>query len=93
MLKWQRDVAKSLGHEECDLPAKDELIQFEFITNEVTGERRLYFRHRLLPNVPSGTVNQAAQWGQWQRVLERTLDEASMNDLVESGGIFQEDEK
>jgi hypothetical protein len=69
------------------------MIEMQYITNEVTRERRLYFRfasHVL--NVHGDLrVNMDTysnpQWGPWTRVPELTLEESSMQDLIESGGI------
>jgi hypothetical protein len=64
------------------------MIELEWITNEVTKERRLYYRTMTYYVDASGALNVAhAAWGQWVRVPELTLDESSMQDIIESGGI------
>lgn len=64
------------------------MIELEYITNDKTGERRLYYRTLAGYMDASGALNVAqAKWGPWRRVPEKTLDEASMDDLIESGGI------
>lgn len=64
------------------------MIEMQFITNEVTGERRLYYRQDLLAVDASGGFCPSGKKTAWERVPEKTLDEASFDDLVESGGIF-----
>jgi hypothetical protein len=53
------------------------MIELEWIVNEKTGEKHLYYRE--LPGKPPEI--------HWKRVPTKTLEESSYDDLIESGGI------
>lgn len=64
------------------------MIEMQWITNEVTSERRLYYRCYNGSMDASGALNVArGSWGPWQQVPEKTLDESTWDDVRESGGI------
>lgn len=64
------------------------MIQLEWITNEVTKERRLFYRTITWRVDAAGAMSvMPVEWGPWRVVSERTMDEAFYRDLVESGGI------
>ena len=65
------------------------MIEIQEIVNEKTGERRLYYRYEILGLNASGALEPCGKKSEWIRVTKKTLDEASLDDLVESGGIFQ----
>lgn len=66
------------------------MIEMQYITNEKTGERRLYYRILQGYMDASGALNVSqASWGPWKQVPELTLDESTMQDVIESGGIAE----
>jgi len=63
-------------------------IEIRWLINEVTMERRLYYRSLLFTVDASGALTPfGAEWGPWELVIEQTLDEAALEDLIASGGI------
>ena len=64
------------------------MIELQWITNQATMERRLFYRSLSASMDASGALNVAqSSWGPWKSVPELTLDEANLHDLIESGGI------
>ena len=63
------------------------MIELTYITNERTGERRLYYRYDIFGIDASGALCPTSEKSEWIRVPEKTLEEAFMDDLIESGGI------
>lgn len=69
------------------------MIELQYITNEATNERRLYYRvvSHVLTVHGEVRVNMDTYsnplWGPWTHVPELTLDESTWQDIRESGGI------
>jgi hypothetical protein len=56
------------------------MLEFKWITNPATTERRLYYRCRTLYVTLSGALRLGDGWEPWVRVPELTIDDASMAD-------------
>ena len=66
------------------------MIELQYITNERTKERRLYYRFLKFRIDASGAINvlpAPVEYGEWILVPELTINESAMQDLIESGGI------
>ena len=66
------------------------MIELQYVTNEKTNERRLYYRTLKWRVDASGAINvfpYPVEFTEWIRVPEVEMSEASFNDLIESGGI------
>lgn len=67
------------------------MIGLTWIENDITGEKRLYFRALRWRIDASGAVNvMPPEWGPWQEVETIGLDESAWHDVQESGGLFRE---
>lgn len=64
------------------------MFELQWIVNESTNEHRLYYRQDILAVDASGAYCPSGEKTAWIRVPVKTLDEAAMDDVVESGGIF-----
>lgn len=64
------------------------MIELQWILNEKTKECRLYYRQEIPAVDASGAFCPGGQKTPWTRVPEKTLDESSLDDLIESGGYF-----
>lgn len=66
------------------------MIELQWVTNEITKERRLFYRVVSAYMDASGALNVSqSSWGPWKPVPELSLDQAALNDLIESGGIIE----